>query len=652
VKKLKVILLVLFATWSGFAQDNNYEPSFWKLLSINGDVGLLGTYRASNAKTIRIKNSTENTFLSGLLNLDAQSYLWHPNFLVLDVGATYNPGVGNNNFILQPDYAINNVSKQVRIKTTLFRKKNLNYHTFLNYTNSYSSIEKISENFNNSFVYGGTVNYRNNIAPIQLKYTNFNREQDQKTYNRFFKNKGSELNIQTTTSFGSLDSHEAIFSQRNYKNTLLGVYENSINTTTFNLRDRVYFDKNKDKYITSYLNNMNITGTKQHKIFNLTENLYYTLPLNFIVLGKYDYNDIYRNNQNKNTQIAGGSIKHKLYESLNSNVSYEYFKAKQSAYIEKSNNFRYGVAYTKKIPLKGRFNLSYNFSQIKIEREGNTIEIPFFNEAYILSDTDITLIQYPDIIEESIVVKDITGGLIYQENIDYILIQQGIYFEIQRLPGGLISNNEQVYIDFIGKNSGSYNYTLLSNRFQSNISLFNDLVNFYYKYMNRDYENVSVTNTDILGNINQNVIGITFRYKAFEFGAEKDNYKSNIVPYKLNSYFANVTGRLNTKMSYTFNAIIKDYDMIAEEGRSQLFVSASGNLSYNFNYKTRLNVTAGYRKQEGEGIDLDLFTTRAELTTSFNQLILKLSADIYKRNYLLTEDYNYNAINLRITRRF
>jgi len=175
---------------------------------------------------------------------------------------------------------------------------------------------------------------------------------------------------------------------------------------------------------------------------------------------------------------------------------------------------------------------------------------------------------------------------------------------------------------------------------------------FYYKYSIRDFENVNITNTAILDNINQNVIGFKFRYKAFEFGAEKDNYKSNIVPYKLNSYFANVTGRLNTKMSYTFNAIIKDYDMIAEEGRSQLFVSASGNLSYNFNYKTRLNVTAGYRKQEGEGIDLDLFTTRAELTTSFNQLILKLSADIYKRNYLLTEDYNYNAINLRITRRF
>jgi hypothetical protein len=652
MKRLKVTVLFLFAVWSGFAQDNRYEPSFWKLLSMNGRLDLLGIYKSSNVNSIGIDNSIENKLLSGNLNVNTQSYFWHPNFLILDVAATYSPGAGKNNSILQPDYAIESVSKQVRLKTTLFRKKKLNYRTFLNYTDSYSNSENISENLNTIFDYGGRVNYRNKIAPISLNYINFNRNQNQKSFNRFFRNKGSELDVRAETSISAFDSHKAVFSQRNYNNRLVGIYENTINTTTFNLRDHVYFNLKKDKYITSYLNKMKVTGATPFKIFNIKENLYYKLPLNFTALGSYDYNDINRSGQNNKTQKVGANLQHKLYASLNTNISYEYINAKQTVYTEKSNIYYYGLNYTKKIPLKGKLNVSYNFSQHKIDRKGESVATPFFNESYVLNDTEITLIQYPDIIEESIVVKDVTGAFIYQENIDYILIQQGIYFEIQRLPGGLISNNEQVYIDFIGKNPGSYNYTLLSNTFQSNISLFNNLVNFYYRYMNRDYENVNITNTDILGNINQNVIGFKFRYKAFEFGAEKDHYKSNIVPYKLNSYFANVNGRLNAKMSYTFNTHIRDYDMIAEEGRTQLFVSASGNLSYNFNYKTILNVTAGYRKQEGEGIDLDLFTARAGLTTSFNQLILKLSADIYKRNYLLTEDYNYNAINLRITRRF
>ena len=65
MKKLKVIILVLFCVWSGFAQDNRYEPSFWKLLSINGELGLLGTYRASNSNSAGLNNSIENTFLSG-----------------------------------------------------------------------------------------------------------------------------------------------------------------------------------------------------------------------------------------------------------------------------------------------------------------------------------------------------------------------------------------------------------------------------------------------------------------------------------------------------------------------------------------------------------------------------------------------------------
>ena len=69
-------------------------------------------------------------------------------------------------------------------------------------------------------------------------------------------------------------------------------------------------------------------------------------------------------------------------------------------------------------------------------------------------------------------------------------------------------------------------------------------------------------------------------------------------------------------------------------------------------YKTRLDVRAGYRKQNGESIDLDLFTGKVELSTRYRQIFLKLAAEFYRKEYLFTDNYNYNGISLKIIRRF
>ena len=105
-------------------------------------------------------------------------------------------------------------------------------------------------------------------------------------------------------------------------------------------------------------------------------------------------------------------------------------------------------------------------------------------------------------------------------------------------------------------------------------------------------------------------------------------------------------------MSYAFNANVRDYLMIGEEGREQLYVNVFGSLMYNINYNTRLNITGGYRKQEGEGIDLDLFTGKAELSTIYNKMTIKLAAELYRKEYLLTENQDFNQVSLRIIRRF
>lgn len=652
MKKLKVLIIVLGCFFSGFAQKSTYEPAFWRPMSVGGSIELLGSYVAYNTESYLMANKEENLFFSGKIDLNTQSYFWHPNFLVLDVGATYNPGAGKDHSILMPDYAIENISKQLRVRTTLFRNKSINYSAFLNYINSYSNLENLSEISDNSFQWGGEFNYRNKLLPIKVNYVNFKKEQEQINLKRTYKDHGIELDMSTNASFSAFDSHDFKFSQRNYNNALVGFYENNVNTTTINLRDQFYFDKRKKKYLMSTINNLKNTGMVSYNRFNILENIFFTLPSNFKFSGKFDYGDVDQNNQNLKSQIISGELQHQLYESLSTQLSYQSIQTKHSVFNEKSNLANVGFSYTKKLPLNGRINLAYYYAQNKFERNSQTIEIPVYNEPYVLKDTEITLIQHPNILQESIVVKDFSGALIYQENIDYVLIKRDAFIEIQRLPGGLISNNQQVYIDFIATDLGDYNYTLLSNRFESSLSLFNNLIALYYKYYNKDYKNATVTNSNTLTYVDQKIIGIKLHYKILEIGAEKDQYNSNIIPYKLNSYFANFNGRLNDKISFAINGLVRDFEMIGEEGRSEKFIDASGNITYNLNYKTQLLITAGYRKQEGEGIDLDLFTSKAALSTNIRKLTIKLSADLYRRNYQLTDNYNFNGINLKITRNF
>ena len=66
------------------------------------------------------------------------------------------------------------------------------------------------------------------------------------------------------------------------------------------------------------------------------------------------------------------------------------------------------------------------------------------NEEQVLRDGEMTLLNKPYVDVNSVVVKDVSGTLIYQANFDYILLERAGYVEIQRIPGGLIPNKGTV----------------------------------------------------------------------------------------------------------------------------------------------------------------------------------------------------------------
>lgn len=652
LKEVYILFSFLFISLFGFGQNSNYMPKFWRLMHIGGEIELYGQYSELYSSSSIADNKETNFLFSGKIELNTQSYFWHPNFLVFDLNMAYNPGAGDITSILMPDYGVKNSAKRLNMRASFFRNKKVRFSPFLNYNDSFSNLENLSQAKSNYFNWGGNFYYSNKWLPLTISYKNSKDENKEKYTDRHYKNKGSELIGSTETSIGTRDRHEFNFSQRNYNNQLVNVYENENNTTNLNLRNTVFFDKNRDYRFSSYIYKIYQRGTYSHDRLSISENVNFNLPWNLRFNGQMLYSDGYQNLLYSKSQNINAQLQHQWYESLRTAVFYEQSKSARAAVNESFSRPGFNIYYTKKTPLKGRLTINYNYYLKDTKGDSGSADIFVFKEPYLLADGKITLLRHANVYIETVEVTDKTGGLIYQENIDYMLIERDAFIEIQRIPGGLIPNNTTVYIDYTAMNLGDYTYKLNSNLFMGNLSLFNNLFQVYYKYLNQDYKDVEVENDLVLRYVKQNLYGFKLNYKFANVGFEKDDYKSNVVPYRLTRYYANLQGNFKNKVTYSLNGNYTNYDMIGEEGRKQKFIDVTANITYNISYRTKFDVRAGYRKQEGEGIDLDLFIGGAELSTIYRQITAKLSVDLYRKKYLVTNNYDFNAVNLRIIRNF
>ena len=100
------------------------------------------------------------------------------------------------------------------------------------------------------------------------------------------------------------------------------------------------------------------------------------------------------------------------------------------------------------------------------------------------------------------------------------------------------------------------------------------------------------------------------------------------------------------------NGNLQNYTMLDKpEPEFQEYMDITGKALYNLFGQTSLNVDLMYRKQRGNGIDLDLLTSRTEITSTMNRLNLTLGVELYKRTYI-GEILNFKGAYIKIIRSF
>ncbi len=648
--KLMMTVIMAVSILSGTLYAQRDVPlRLFSLQRINGSFSLEGNYRKQDTQLKGgLQDELESSLFLGKLELNTRSYMFHPNLVSIELGGEYNPATQRDRYLVIPDRSEINTAEKINSRVAFFSGKPINFSLFGSFNHSFTNREFTTnvEMYRTGF--GVNFAFRNDILPFRLMYNNQKWDQEELQTGRKYRSRDNFYGLEFQKSFSEFDTHRLEVSYDDFSRDYLfdTTVENKI--ANIELSNTIRFGKTKGNYI-SFINYKIENGTIPFKRIQANESVSYELPWNFKSRLNYQFSKFEQDKLDVKNQSIIANLGHQLFESLSSDIYYEYNDFNQTEYKENYKGYGYSFDYKKKIPF-GRLGLKYSSRQRTETRNAGENTIQLVNETHVLTDSGTELLKFPFVIAGSVTVTDETQTIIYQENIDFVLIERGNFLEIQRLPGGQIPAGATVLVNYTAVQQGSYEFTSNNNTYSASLSLFRNLLEFYFRYNESSFDDFSNSEALILKKFNQNVFGLNVRHKLIQAGYENDNFRSNIIPYKSEQYYVTIAGNLLTDLLASVTGNYRQY-ILVDDNDEQTFRDISARLIYNLAYRTHVKFDGSYRFQSGRTIDLDLLTFRGEFSTFYRELKISVGFETFKRDFF-EEQLNYSSGYLRLERKF
>ncbi len=647
---------LLLLSVCGFSQTAAKSPyRFWRLTAYSGQASIRANYRAAEYHVGEYNSKQKEAYFNGILQVRTQSFFVHPNFMLVTLNGIYNPQTRRNSYVGVPDYSEKVNSEGIDASAIFFKKRKLNLTANAILNNSIQNVENISRIRTKTRQYGALLSYTNPVLPLTASYTVIKASQQTIGSQRIYSYDQHVFLATATKSFTEYDRHQLSYnhnenkSQQTDSNSAVLLSQNAFNTLDqLELNDDIAFDAKRRYRFNSNLSNSNEHGTYNFKRFQANEGLTLDLPQHFILSGSYIYGDTRQDVYKVNYQGEQVSLRHKLFESLNSRVFFEHNQTSQTSFKDQRNKYGLELLYTKKIP-RGKFTLGYTYAREYQKVKTDESNLIVVHEEYILSDNQTVLLKKQNINLASIVVRNISGSIIYQENADYFLIDRSPYIEIVRVPGGLINNNASVYIDYTALQGGTFNYYVNLNTYLADVLLFGRKLNCYYRLMTQGYKNDNAPENQILNYYSRHIAGVRVDFNWIKAGAEYEYYHSNLLPYFGMKYFVSLQKSIK-KVTYSFTANYLDFQMTSEDSRRK-DLDLSVKLAYSLTPAIKVDFDYMYRKMKGRGLDFNLHTSKLELTYTYRRLLIIGGANLYWNENVNSKTL-FKGVYVQLTRNF
>jgi len=644
--------MILFISINSFAQNNGISLGLWNISNLSGELKAGGLYGLVTTKDYGYVNRTVTQNFYGGLMLKTQTYFWTPTFLTFDIEGGYTPETfQNQNLIFPSRFDVIN-SKRLLLNSVLFSGKPISFSGNFNISSSYDTREGLTDVQSDSKSYGGGMVWRNKKLPISISMNQNDWNSKEIGNGHSYNYKQNNLIARTFRNFGKRDRNELVYTRHNYWREDYNLASIRNISDNLELNNSYMLDDLGNSRFGSRILGISQVGQDTFKQVSVNENLFYKLPHNFNSNLNYSLYDNIRTLQTVTQNVGSASINHQLFESLHSNIMGEYSTTNATDYTENFTKAGIDFNYMKRIPFDGMISLSYGYDILMQRHNSADAYINILQEEYVLDDSKVVKLKRPYVVKSSIVVKDVTGTIIYHENLDYILVEYNSYIEIRRIPGGQIANNSSVYLFYTVMQQGNYAYNVNVNSYSASLSLFGRLLSLYATRYTQTYTDVTYSANLSLDQLNHNLYGTRVEYKVITVGTEFDDYQSSIYPYKMIRIFANTHGNLGSRCIYTLSANAREMVDLPLAEPDRKYIDANGMLSYGISSRTKLDLNVGYQKQIGKDLDLDLFTSRLKIATYWHGLNVIFGFDAYERQYLTTQVTDYVGAYIQVIKRF
>lgn len=645
-----ILLLLLLNCLNVFAEEDLYSLGFWKFKSLNGSVLLEANYRTQeNALNDNFYDKQNSTLLRGLLRLNSDSYVWNPKFLKLGINIDYSPNSMNDNFLVMPNRTETTNSENIGINALFFDTKDINlifrYNNGLNYTmRDYGSSVKIDYSS-----VGGSFVYANTFAPFMINYNKFISTDLDLNTSRRYQNKRTNLSANISKSLYNVLDNRLSLSNDVLENTNYSSLNTKITLNEIKSENVLSLDEKKQNVLSSNFSVINQKGYyNQDKIM---ENLSFRNKIteDLSSYSSYFYDRTSFDSLRSTTNSLNSRVEHQLFQSLKSYVFYQWYNFENNSADETRNQIGVGFDYSKLIST-GQLNVKYELMHEKDTRLSGSLQNIVRNEQHLIEDQKILTLKFPYIKEETIVVKDETSSIVYQKNVDYIIISRSFYTEIQRVPGGRLQNQTSIFVDYVSQNPSNYSYNMFAHNLSVKLSLFERALEVYSSLYANNYQNVVYSEFAVLNTVFSKLFGIKYNYENFNVAYELNLYESTILPYNshlVNFQYSNQIAN-DLLISLFANYHQYNYTSINEDN---IYTDVSSRCVYQFDEKSSLMAELGYLNQQTRNISSDYINFRSEYKLRYSQIILSCGLDMYHRQIELNRN-DYYGLFIKIERIF
>lgn len=330
--------------------------------------------------------------------------------------------------------------------------------------------------------------------------------------------------------------------------------------------------------------------------------------------------------------FARSQVRHQLFESLTSTGEIEGNRTTSQAEGVETGLTRiragFDEVYTKRLRDDARLNLglalhgSTTRSDSSAEQEVETRQI--LGETLALSNRTPTALSQPGVDPGSVVVTDAGGARVYEEGIDYRVVNRGGFTEIQRIVGGAIPEGGRVRVDYT---SGNVDF---DDDFISVESLYSFRLNLLHDWLMVHARQEELRNiggdSNTFPTYTRRIYGAEAGPGWSKTGVEADDNDSSQFPYRSLRVYENMTFSLPLASTLVLDLsnTWRDY---RETGEEEEVLSMTGHIRSQVAPALSIGLAGGFLREDREVEDRDRATAQADMQYNYGKLEFQTGYD-------------------------